>query len=42
MKPEPRDDTRPRKAFVEPRIERHGTLPEVTGASFPARPERED
>lgn len=40
MKPETRDNARPRKAFVEPRLERHGTLPEVTGASFPEKPER--
>ncbi len=25
-----------RKEFVEPELERHGTLPDMTGYSFPA------
>lgn len=31
-----RNDAKSRKPFVEPKVERHGTLPEVTGVSIPA------
>lgn len=36
MKPEDPKATEPRKPFVEPKIERHGKLPEITGISIPA------
>ena len=36
MKPPVHNEPRTRKPFVEPKVERHGKLPEVTGVSIPA------
>ena len=36
MKAEDRKANEPRKPFVEPKLERHGKLPQITGISIPA------